>query len=195
MSRILCKHCERPEKTCICRYFSSTANSVNVIVLQHPSEVKQSKGSLPILKHSLQNCTVYVGEDFSQNEHLNNVLNTHRNEIALLYPSDNAKELKQFSGINSELNVKLNYLIVLDGTWKKAYKLFQLNSFLHQITHVKLPNALESLYQIRKTNKLGALSTLEACCHALSCLEGDELKYQKILNNFVEFNEMQLAFR
>lgn len=195
MTRVMCNHCERPKKTCICRYFSPTVNHINVIVLQHPTEVKQSKGSLPMLKHSLSHCTVYVGEDFTDNQALIAQVNAQINEIAVLYPSENAQVLRESQSANTESNRLLKTLIILDGTWKKAYKIFQLNPFLHQLSHVKLADDINSLYSVRKTKKSGALSTLEACCHALSCLEGDNKKYQTLLNNFIEFNEMHLAFR
>lgn len=195
MTRAICNHCERPIKTCICCYFTQTANKVNIIVLQHPSEVKQTKGSVALLKHSLSNCTVFVGEDFTEHQQLQTLIKLYADDLALLYPSEDAEELTGSNYVLGRSNKPLSTLIVLDGTWKKAYKLFQLNPFLHQLTHVKLANNVESLYAVRKTNKVGGLSTLEACCHALACLEGDDNKYQKLLKNFVEFNEMQLAFR
>ena len=72
--------------------------------------------------------------------------------------------------------------------------MFMLNPCLQQIKHIVLPQGITSLYQIRKTKKDNALSSLEACCHALARLENAPEKYQNLLSSFVKFNEFQQSF-
>lgn len=171
---------------------TSIVNDVDVIILQHPSEVNQSKATVPLLAGSLKKCQVFIGENFGQNQALQRTLSQYDNKVALLYPSDVAQVISA-----AEVNIgvqDLKCLILLDGTWKKAYRLYQLNSFLHQIRHIALSDSYLSQYHIRKTKKSGALSTLEACCYALSAIENNDVRYASLLDSFVAFNHFQQRF-
>ncbi|MFT5816458.1 MAG: DTW domain-containing protein YfiP [Psychroserpens sp.] len=203
MSRALCQQCQRPKKACICAFTVAIDNHIPVIVLQHPSEVKQSKGTVKLLQQSLTNCEVIVGETFADSDILIQRLIQYADKIVLLYPSKQALTLNfpaltipgnnQSEDIERKLS-EINCIIILDGTWKKAYRMFMSNACLHNINHIVLPQGIASLYEIRKTKKDHALSSLEACCHALARLENEPKKYQKLLNSFVKFNQFQQSF-
>jgi len=170
-------------------------NKIHIVILQHPSEVKQSKGTVALLNLSLSSCQVIVGEDFTQNDELHAVINKFKNKVSLLYPSDKAVELSiARDDRQAPEHSKTECLILLDGTWKKAYRLYMMNQFLHSVPHVLLPKNIESSYQIRKTNKKDALSSLEACCYALAIMENEPSKYQSIIEGFIQFNHMQMSF-
>jgi len=194
MAREHCGECQRPLLTCICTFITNIDNDIHVIVLQHPLEVKQAKGTVTMLAKSLNKCSVFVGEEFTGNTELHQLLSKYQQQTFLLYPSEQAEVIDKRSEPNGQGKGSGKCLILLDGTWKKAYRMFMLNTFLHSIPHLTLPLGIESGYQIRKTTKNGALSSLEACTHALMLLEGASEKYQKLLNNFVKFNEFQLSF-
>jgi len=219
MARNLCLQCQRPIKACICSFICGVNNKIPVLVLQHPTEVKQSKGTVALLQRSLISCQVLIGEDFSENEELNVILSQH--QTLLLYPGEKAQELAlKVNGIEHEYNqineIKPLLLIILDGTWKKAYRIFMLSKNLHSLTQVFLPDSLanKGQYLIRKVAKRNALSSLEATCYALALLEGelnycftDQIplgdkghiidcgRYQPLLNKFSQFNQFQLSFR
>lgn len=200
MSRILCQQCHRPEKACICNFATYTENNIHVVVLQHPTEVKQSKGTVSLLQQSLKHCDVIIGENFQENEQLNTLLAHYGDSLALLYPSENAIEVN-FTALVDDSDEKygevvnqIKCIIILDGTWKKAYRMFKLNTFLFGMKHLTLPAGIDSLYDIRKTKKNNALSSLEACCHILARLENDETKYQPLLKRFIDFNVFQQSF-
>ena len=220
MARSLCSQCERPVSACICPFIVETNNQIPIVVLQHPSEVKQSKGTVALLQRSLTNCQVIIGEDFSLNSSLNALIVEYN--ALLLFPGENASELS-LTGISFEEktgstnNNKTPLLVILDGTWKKAYRIFMLSKNLHSLKKVFLPEVLANngKYLIRKVAKKNALSSLEATCFALAILEGElELnslenlnsltvnepsvnygRYQQMLNKFSQFNQFQLSFR
>ena len=100
MSRILCKQCQRPIIACICNFTCRIDNPTAVLVLQHPSEVKQTKGTVALLSRSLSHCKVLVGENFSQHDELNTML--ANNQALLLYPNAQAQVLSLTNnGLNS----------------------------------------------------------------------------------------------
>ncbi len=171
-------------------------NQTTLIVLQHPSEVKNHKATVPMLSGSLNNVHVFVGEDFSSRDDVKSLLDKFSWPV-LLYPSDS--NCVVFDDVNDtkviiEANKKPDCLIVLDGTWRKAYKIYQLTHFLHEITHFALSEQFPCRYSIRKTDKKGALSTLEASCFMLSIVEQNAKRYQPLLDKFLAFNDYQQKF-
>jgi len=195
MSRNYCTVCQRPAVACICACVNKQKNKTHIVILQHPTEVKQSKGTVTLLNLSLSSCQVIVGESFEENDELSDVMKRYDNKIALLYPSDKAKLLKIAKADEKQIGQSpIECLILLDGTWKKSYRLYMMNKRLHTMPHVLLPDSIESGYQIRKTAKKGALSTLEACCYTLIMLENEQEKYLKIIEGFEKFNQQQLSF-
>lgn len=210
IKRAQCHVCLRAKRTCICNLFTEVKNTTHVIVLQHPTEVKQTKGSITLLKHSLTHCDVFVGENFADhfadnkgdNVLLSQLLHKYKDNVALLYPSEDATvvthhDVELIANVNSKKHALKppQCIILIDGTWKKSYKMFMVNTFLHQLPHITLPTNIECDYRIRKTKKTSALSSLEACAYALGLLEGNINKYQTLLARFSEFNDLQLAFR
>lgn len=187
MARMLCSRCERPMVACICQFIVEINNKTAVLVLQHPSEGSQTKGTVALLQHSLNDCRVLVGEDFSNHSQLNELLSQF--QTLLLYPSEQASILtinNESSDMQFEQHTEQKkplLLIIIDGTWKKAYRMFMLSKNLHPLTQVCLPEVLANTgqYSIRKVAKKNALSSLEATCYALALLEG-ELE-QSVLNN------------
>ncbi len=215
MSRILCSNCHRPERGCICSFTTEIDNDIHVVVLQHPSEVSQTKGTIALLAKSLRSCQVIIGEDFSNNECFAQVMEQYR--PVLLYPGERAKTLiddgvRQLSDTLPNMKKSIEKdkplcLVVLDGTWKKAYRMYMVSSNLQQLIQVCLPDELANSgqYHIRKVAKKNALSSLEASCYALALLEeasdtfrispDNAGKYQPLLDKFYQFNQFQLSFR
>lgn len=208
MSRECCSVCLRAQVGCICHLFTKVNNEIRVVILQHPNEVKQTKGTVTLLANSLVCCEVIVGENFNNDETLAQILSLYKNDIALLYPSDNAKvvnssinfgdatEVDNASSDTIKSPVKTpKCIILIDGTWKKSYKMYMLNEALHHIPHLTLPDHIKGDYRIRKTQKEQALSSLEACTYALSLLENNVSKYESLLKSFSQFNDLQLSFK
>jgi DTW domain-containing protein YfiP len=192
MSRPYCNLCQRPQVSCICHLIHPTKNDIHVVVLQHPSEEKQSKGTVKLLSQSLASCQLLIVEDFTNHHVLLDILKQYKNHIALLYPSEQAEVIRKNSDNQPESEIRC--VILLDGTWKKAYRIYMMNKVLQEIPHRILPDNIIGQYHIRKTKKHGALSTLEACCHGLAIMENDTKKYAGLLEQFIKFNQMQLSF-
>lgn len=230
MSRTLCSSCQRPQKACICAFTVEIKNDIHVVVLQHPSEVSQTKGTVALLAKSLQSCQVIVGERFDEEACFLQMMEQY--QLVLLYPGEQAQTLnhhlvrqlsnREQSNENPEITSKDKAkfkakplcLVILDGTWKKAYRMFMLSTKLQQLPQVCLPDYLANSgqYLIRKVAKKNALSSLEASCYALAILEqvydsaeqGNDAvqvtpehagKYQPLLEKFKQFNQFQLSFR
>jgi len=189
--RKTCQSCHRPASNCICNLAHKIDNHVKVHLLQHPKEAKHPKGSAILLQLSLENIETWQGEHFPD---LETELSNEDYCDLLLYPELESPVRKESSNSPSRKPKQKTRLWVLDGTWKKAYKILQLNPALQKLPKISPCDFEKSQYEIRKAPKKGQLSTLEACCHTLAEMENAEEKYGLLLDSFVEFNRRWQSF-
>jgi DTW domain-containing protein YfiP len=190
--RAICPNCLRPQSSCICKWVAPVASLVEVLILQHPLEVSNAKGSARLLHLCLPNSHMATGEVFDAS-----VLEpTSRHDI-LLYP-DTRQDVALGLPTPPPLPVELIdpaqiRLIVLDATWRKSRKMLYLNPPLHRLPRLSLQGLPASIYRIRKAHSLDQLSTLEATCAALAQFEGHAGNYQPLLAAFNGFVAQQVA--
>lgn len=197
MSRPICSKCQRPSKVCLCAFIEPIDNQVEVGILQHPSELKQIKGTALIAKLSLRRCQLWVGEQLSDAPGLIEWLKGDE-PVFLLYPSIESQQLPvevlNIDSISEQYPGKFKVL-VLDGTWRKTYKMMQLNTELRALKRVELMPTMPSLYEIRKQKDDFSLSTVEAIFTLLSQLEDNAEKFHPLLKAFDAMQRQQMAFR
>lgn len=184
--RAFCPECEFLKSRCLCDTLKNVANKIHLIVLQHPSESKHPLNTVRIMKKSFREMTVMTGEDFTSDLKLNTILCNTDNECALLYPGSDSKVLDK----NYERH-KLTHLILIDGTWRKAKKIFMLSKNLQTLPSLKLAPTEHSDYRIRKSPTESALSTLEATVEALHFLE-PELNTASATTSFQKMIDLQI---
>ena len=192
MSRY-CERCKKAIKACICQWIQQLDAKTELWILQHPSEVKRAIGTARILTLSLPNARLWVGEDFSQHEEINQLLAEPGRRAWVVYPGEGALPIsslaEESSGQGSDPK---RTLILLDGTWKKAYKMWQLSANLQQLPTVALDNADQGNYRIRKSPKSEGVSTVEAGYLALTALEGEGDKFAPLIEAFNQMIEFQI---
>lgn len=190
MSRAFCYQCRRAKITCLCGRIEKQPNEIKIVVLQHPDELQNPKGSAIIAELGLQKYQRWIAEDFSKHTELNNFLIKHKSEVAVLYPSQDAIELNKKWKNKDELNLK--YLIVIDATWRKSKKIWELQPLLHKLPTLRLTEEEISNYRIRKVPKDGYLSTIESVVVSLRALEYNSQAYQPLLDLFTEMIDFQI---
>ncbi|MYM62071.1 tRNA-uridine aminocarboxypropyltransferase [Pseudomaricurvus sp. HS19] len=184
MSRPLCPHCQLPFARCHCHWITPVANRMPVIVWQHPGEQGHAKGTVQLLRDSLQQCTMIVAETLPAGQ-------LPCSRPLLLFPEPAAG-----NGTSAAANTTAaDALLVIDGTWRKARKILHLNPWLLSLPRLSLPSQLPSLYRIRRAEKEGQLSTLEAVCHALQTLEQAPEQYAKLLQAFAGYQQQLQKLR
>ncbi|GIZ49992.1 DTW domain-containing protein [Noviherbaspirillum aridicola] len=193
----------RPQRTCICHWCTPIAHTVEVLILQHPLEVEQAKGSARLLHLSLPDSRLVVGEVFDEPD-LRTLLHSpftpgaHRRHAVLLYPDTPEGASKARPATPADVPwaepEKLR-LVVLDGTWRKSRKMLGANPMLRSLPRLALSDTPASQYFIRKAHGAHQLSTLEATCHALMQLERDSARYVPLLRAFNGFVSQQLSYR
>lgn len=178
MRRPHCPRCLRALSACLCDLTAETANEIEVLVLQHPLEQYQAKGTARLLALSLQRCSVVVGETFDPLQ-LQALLHApaadgRALQPLLLYPGA-APAPAPLAGCP----VAGLRLIVIDATWRKSRKMLALNPALQALPRLALAaDALPpSRYRVRRAEAAAQRSTLEATLLALAQLEGQPARY------------------
>jgi DTW domain-containing protein YfiP len=191
--RIACLRCLRPERTCICHWIRPIDHAADVVILQHPLEVHNAKGSARLLHLSLPRSQLVTGEAFAEQElrELLYPLSDDARYPVLLYPEPPGPSEHPLFDAALLRNPAQIRLVVLDGTWRKSRKMLYQNPLLRQLPRLPLSNMPASQYAIRKAHDADQLSTLEAACYALMQLESSPEKYQRLLNAFRGFVAQQ----
>lgn len=184
-----CTRCTRALKACLCDYIVAVDNPTPLYILQHPNEVAHPKGTAALLAASLQQCEIHVGEDFSRDEWLNALLTDPSRRCYLLWPDEDAislTDLRQQRESEPSDTASVAF-ILLDGTWRKAYRMLQSNPALARLPRIGI-GAIAGQYAIRKKPFPDALSTIEAGYHLLSRWEGMPARYAPLLTLFNRLN-------
>jgi tRNA-uridine aminocarboxypropyltransferase len=180
--RPTCARCALPARMCLCALVVPVRNELDVLVLQHPGEVDQAKGSLRLLRLSLARCRVVVGETFEPAA-LRELLGGDVSGSALLYPAGG------LAGDGAALPAAPpRQLVVLDGTWRKSLRMLCANPLLQSLPRWAVaPSDAARYAALRKAPRRDQLSTLEATCAALASIEGVPARYAPLLDAFGRF--------
>ncbi|AWF82272.1 DTW domain-containing protein [Microbulbifer sp. A4B17] len=192
MPRETCNTCLRPPNVCYCSALVNLANTVKVMIIQHPQEEKHPFNTGRMAHLCLSNSEMLVSETLPTNQ-LDRLLEI---PSALLYPSlqwlPETPQLDRGNTLPNHLNqpVKIEQLIVIDATWKKSKKILHLNPRLQQLPRVNLNGSLKSSYIIRRTTVADGLSTIESIAMAMAQLEGNN-DFSKLLQPFEKMINLQ----
>ena len=177
-----CGRCALPSRTCLCALVAPVRNDVDVLVLQHPDEARQAKGSARLMRLSLARCRVVVGEVFEPAVLLE-LLDGDVSGNALLYPSETVARTS--GGPPAALPRRL---VLLDGTWRKSLRMLHANPLLQTLPRWSVAPVEAARYRaLRKARLSAQLSTLEAACAALAQIEGAPARYGPLLSAFDRF--------
>lgn len=168
---MVCLACGYPLVVCICPAITKTAVDTEIIILQHPTEKNRAKNTARLISLVVPDTKVIVGESAADFEQVKQQLLTRKSRetsVAVLFPSPESKVLSE---VTKPALKKIQTLILIDGTWRKAKKMWQLNPWLWPLVVSRLEADTKSRYRIRKGSVAGGLSTLEAAAFALEILE------------------------
>ncbi|MFL6629952.1 MAG: tRNA-uridine aminocarboxypropyltransferase [Vitreoscilla sp.] len=180
-----CDRCALPLRTCVCALVTRVPNDVDVLVLQHPDEAREAKGSARLLRLSLARCRVVVGEVFDAAALLA-LLDGDVSGSALLYPADTQRAPPPPG--SRDVALRPARLVVLDATWRKSVGMLHANALLQSLPRWTVEPAAPARYgALRKTRRPEQLSTLEAACAALAEIEGAPARYAPLLDAFGRF--------
>ena len=182
--RVVCQRCHYPERQCICHLVVSISDDTTVWIIQDKLESKHAKNSTRLFKLCYANTNVIAFSDLSAMQCFYEQVDV--DAAVLLYPSDTATAIET---LDEDKAKQIKHVILLDGTWPKAKKMFLTDNRLKRFTTVNFATPPVSYYEIRKSPNAKALSTLEAAAYCLEAL--GSLQMYKVRNFFSEVIELQ----
>ena len=150
-----CQVCGVHANICVCDACTPITGAPLITVLQHPSEVRQHKGTLRIARACLPSLRTVVGETPADFACLRAELVP--SETALLFPTTTSQALEE-----TAQPVRIHHWLILDGTWRKARKLLHCNTWLAELPAYHFAAPPVSAYRIRKSPRGDGLATAEA---------------------------------
>jgi DTW domain-containing protein YfiP len=159
-----------------------------VVILQHPRESDVAINTARLAALQLGRAELHVGIRLGEVPALEARLNDAEAPPILLYPGEGARDLGEAPPAGPVT------LVVLDGTWWQAKKLFQQNPELARLPRYGLSPTAPSRYRIRREPALHCISTIEAIGEALSLLEPGGFDREALLKPFDAMVEHQLHY-
>ena len=190
--RATCAACLRAQSACICHWVRPLSSRADLLILQHPLEVRNAKNSARLLHLCLGGSRLEVGEAFDAAA-LHALLHQGGRVPLLLYPETPGDAAAPVPDPLLMAQPERLRLVVLDATWRKSRKMLYVNPELQRLPRVALHDVPASAYRIRKAHAAHQLSTLEAAALALAQLEGDDAAYRPLLQAFDGFVQQQAA--
>ncbi|MFO0727827.1 MAG: tRNA-uridine aminocarboxypropyltransferase [Myxococcota bacterium] len=184
--RSYCYRCLKPERLCVCQDLAPLLNRTPIRILQHPREQFHAIGTARLARLGLSSVDLVLherGEVAAAEARLLRGLT----RPAVLYPAPGARLLQEIPA-----SERPDGLVVLDGTWTQAKKLWRDHPWLHALPAVSLAPRSPSVYRIRPEPNPLAVSTIEAIAQALEILEPELAATPHLIGAFSRMIDRQL---
>ncbi len=182
--RAFCYRCFRAQSVCLCPLIPVVDNQTRVLVLQHHREQRHPVGTARIARLGLLNSSVVIARRNRQLAVSPDFLPAR----GLLWPHPHAEDLESIPAAEHPRT-----LIVLDGTWSQAKRLYRANPWLQAVPHYSIRPTVPSHYRIRRQPRAGCLSTIEALVRALQIIEPETAGLPGLLAVFEHMVDQQIT--
>ena len=167
-----CSGCRLHRDLCICSLIPTLELRTRLCLIVHYKELKRTTNTGQLAIKSLTNSEMLIrGQKDSDPLDLTKVVNSAYRSL-LFYPSDDAVELTAEFVKQSPLPIQL---IVPDGNWRQAGKVYSRHPELKNIVRVKIGTPNISDQHLRAEHSPEGMATLQAIAHALGIIEGPEV--------------------
>ncbi|MBI5495418.1 MAG: DTW domain-containing protein [Deltaproteobacteria bacterium] len=185
--RALCLRCRRAASACVCSVIPPLRTRSRLLFLQHPREARNPIGTARMAHLALQGSLLRADVEFAADPVVREFLAQPGRRTVVLYPGRDARDARELSAVEEDLNI-----VILDGTWWQARKLWRMNPALHALPAYRLDPAEPGRYRIRREPAAHCLSTIEAVAALLAVVERDGQDWPALLRPFDAMVEKQL---
>lgn len=201
--RELCISCIQPAFSCYCSHVQRFDPQIKFIILIHPLEARRRIATGRMSSLCLENSHLIMGQDYSKNDQVNQILSDPKNHCVILYPGNRSKNLTPMTEAERAglfpKDKKLT-IFVVDGTWATARRTVRQSQNLTNLPRICFSPEKPSSFRVRKQPNPACYSTIEAIHHTIE-LVGDSQGFNvgtrghdKLLYVFDKMVELQLEF-
>ncbi|MCB5162885.1 DTW domain-containing protein [Marinomonas algarum] len=152
---------------------------MKIWLITHSEEIKKTTGTGKLVKEALNDeCERII---WSRTEPNKEILQLAPNNTVLVYPYQEGG--LEIQGVSSSV---IENILILDGTWQQARKMYNQSPYLKQFCHYEI-QGLRSVYAKRRNQKETGLCTAEVAIQILK--EKRHLKLTALQKKFSVFNQ------
>jgi DTW domain-containing protein YfiP len=160
-----CRVCWVVQAFCICGRLPQVRPQTQVVVVRHLRESWKSTGTARVAALGMPTLTCLdYGEDTQPAADALAALATERTWVLL--PTDDAEPWHP---------QQVERLVVLDGTWRQARRMYQRLPVLHGLKRISLTKPPRATLRLRESSFPQGRSTLEAIAEVLELIEGPQV--------------------
>lgn len=212
-----CSQCLLGLTTCICPWRKPGHASIEFVLLMHRDEVHKPTNTGRLIADLYpQQTHAFLWDRTQPSAALLGLINDPGRHCQLIFPpreGDGRTVETQLSAGNSQTGIspkdkppleasqkRIPTVILLDGTWKQASKMYSQSQWLKHLPSLDLSSAIEDLnealghYKVRQACENGQLATAEAGALCLYAAQ-DAQNTRRLLDYFTVFNEHYVATR
>ena len=176
---------------CFCTQRKAATSKVDFVLIYHRNEVLKPTNTGRLIADCFPaNTWACTWHRTQVPKPLLELLNNPARQPVLVFPGEHNPTLSTTPNVDE----KRRLLVVLDGTWKQARKMYLQSPWLHSIPAMSLTNQDLSLYGLRQAPNNQQLATVEAVGQALAGLQKHE-ESQLLANYFNGFTQHYRAMR
>ena len=142
VKRPVCAQCERPCRVCWCDALPRPHINITtqIVILQHPDECRRAIRTARMLELGLSPgiCEVFRGRKFPAKEDSRLKTLLAADSTYILFPGPEALQLTEETVASGSLQAEVKTVILLDGTWDQAKKMFVRSPDLQRVKRLEL---------------------------------------------------------
>lgn len=201
--RELCPTCLQPKFGCYCKHIRRFYPKIDFVILIHPIEVRRRIATGRMAYLILENSKLIPGQDYSQNDEVNRLIEDSERHCVILYPgmhSKNLSLLSQDDRLSLFPSSKTLTLFVIDGTWATARRTMHQSENLKVLPKICFSPQRPSTFRVRKQPNPICYSTIEAIHHTIELMgesqgfDTNKRAQDNLLEVFDKMVELQLEF-
>ncbi|MFZ5894890.1 MAG: DTW domain-containing protein [Myxococcota bacterium] len=161
-----CQRCLLRLEICICEVVPRVSTRLSVLIVQHVAELRLTSNTGRLAALALPNAKILEyggGEPFDESA-------LSHDDSVLLYSASVVSP-----SCASPLPERISRLVVLDGSFRQARRMYKRIRALRSLPELALPPPPTPPLRLRQPPHAAGMSTLEAIAHALALIEGEEL--------------------
>lgn len=189
-----CPTCLLAEPVCICAWAAARHSAVDFVLLLHRDEVFKPTNTGRLIADILPaNTTAFEWSRTEPPAELLALLADPTRYPVIVFPAEEGGD-RQVHTAAPTLGGKRLTLILLDGTWRQASRMFRSSAWLAGVPALTFTKPQEGRYAVRQKVREGQLATAEAAAELLR-LCGEKDNGQVLEDYFTVFNEHYLSTR
>lgn len=181
-----CINCALVKEFCICGHVPSIESDIIFILLSHTNELKKRTNTGILIEKSMTSTLVIEWQRKEPSKELLDIINMEK-EVYFLYTETNeTNEIVTLDASEEKIDAVCSkkYIIILDGTWQEAKKIYNRSEYLKDLKRISITPENLSEYQLRRKKNEQHLCTAEAAIITLKKFGED--KNSDILKDYFE---------